>query len=61
MGQLQERMRADLMLAGYSPATREHYLRYARLYTKHFMRAQIGLSAVDRLVEEGLKERGPVV
>jgi len=38
MGQLQDRMTADLMLAGYSPATRESYLRCARLYTRHFMR-----------------------
>jgi integrase/recombinase XerD len=38
MGQLQERMRADLALAGYSPATCAQYLRSARQYTKHFMR-----------------------
>jgi site-specific recombinase XerD len=31
-------MEADLTLAGYTPATREQYLLYARLYTKHFMR-----------------------
>lgn len=38
MGELRDRMEADLILAGYSPLTREHYLRYAFLYTKHFMR-----------------------
>jgi site-specific recombinase XerD len=31
-------MEADLTLAGYSPATREQYLRCARQYTRHFMR-----------------------
>jgi site-specific recombinase XerD len=31
-------MEADLTLAGYSPGTREQYLRSARQYTKHFMR-----------------------
>jgi site-specific recombinase XerD len=31
-------MEADLTLAGYRMGTRKHYLRCARLYTKHFMR-----------------------
>ena len=39
MGQIRERMEADLKLAGYSPSTRKIYLLYARLYTKHFMRS----------------------
>jgi integrase/recombinase XerD len=39
MGELRDRMEADLTLAGYTPATREHYLLYARLYTKHFRRS----------------------
>ena len=38
MGELRSRMEADLILAGYTPATREQYLFYARQYTKHFMR-----------------------
>ncbi len=38
MGQLHDRMEADLTLAGYRESTRRQYLRCARLYTKHFMR-----------------------
>ena len=32
MGQLRDRMEADLTLAGYSPSTRKIYLLYARLF-----------------------------
>jgi integrase/recombinase XerD len=39
MGQLRDRMEADLKLAGYSPLTRKIYLLYARRYTKHFRRS----------------------
>jgi site-specific recombinase XerD len=39
MGQLRERMEADLKLAGYSPSTKKIYLLYARLFAKHFMRS----------------------
>jgi len=38
MGELRDRMEADLTLAGYRKNTREHYLRWARQYTRHFMR-----------------------
>ena len=38
MGQLRQRMEADLRLAGYSPSTRKIYLLYARLFAKHHMR-----------------------
>jgi hypothetical protein len=38
MGQLRERMEADLKLAGYSPQTQKIHLLYARRFTKHFMR-----------------------
>jgi site-specific recombinase XerD len=38
MGQLRDRMTADLRLAGYSPSTCIIYLLYARLFSKHFMR-----------------------
>jgi integrase/recombinase XerD len=39
MGQIRDRMDADLRLAGYSPSTRKIYLVYARLFTKHFMKS----------------------
>lgn len=39
MGQLRDRMEADLKLAGYSPSTRKIYLLYARSFTKHHMRS----------------------
>ena len=39
MGQLRDRMEADLKLAGYSPSTRKIYLLYARLFAKHFKRS----------------------
>jgi len=39
VGQLRDRMEADLKLAGYSPSTCKIYLLYARLYTKHHMRS----------------------
>lgn len=58
MGQLRDRMEADLKLAGYSPATRKVYLLYARLFTKYHMRspAEMGEQEIRRyllhLVEE---------
>jgi site-specific recombinase XerD len=39
MGQLHNRMKADLTLAGYSPSTSQIYLIYARKFAKHFMRS----------------------
>jgi len=39
MGQLRDRMEADLLLAGYSPSTRRIYVGYARLFAKHFRRS----------------------
>jgi hypothetical protein len=49
MGQLRDRMEADLTLAGYSPATQKIYLPYARQYAKHFMRspAEMGEGRFD--------------
>jgi integrase/recombinase XerD len=41
MGQLRDRMEADLRLAGYSPSTRKTYLGYARLFAKHHMRSPV--------------------
>jgi integrase/recombinase XerD len=39
MGQLRERMEADLRLAGYSPSTKKIYLLYAKLFVKYHMRS----------------------
>jgi len=39
MGKLQEQMKADLTLKGYSEHTHEGYLRYLRRFAKHFMRS----------------------
>jgi site-specific recombinase XerD len=39
MGKLQEKMKADLTLKGYSEHTREGYLRYVRRFAKHYMRS----------------------
>ncbi len=39
MGQVRDRMDADLRLAGYSPSTRKIYLLYARQFVKHFKRS----------------------
>lgn len=38
MGELRDRMEADLTLAGYREGTRKKYLGCARLYTRFFMR-----------------------
>lgn len=38
MGQLRDRMEADLILAGRSASTRDHYLNCARAFVKFFMR-----------------------
>jgi site-specific recombinase XerD len=39
MGKLQEQMKADLLLKGYSPYTQNGYLWRCRTFTKHFMRS----------------------
>ena len=39
MGKLQEKMKADLALKGYSEHTHEAYLRYLRGFAKHYMRS----------------------
>jgi site-specific recombinase XerD len=39
MGKLQEKMKADLALKGYSEHTHEAYLRYLRRFAKHYMRS----------------------
>ena len=39
MGQLHDRMAADMKIGGYSPNTQKIYLLYARQFAKHFMRS----------------------
>ena len=39
MGKLQEKMKADLTLKGYSEHTQEAYLRYLGRFAKHYMRS----------------------
>ncbi len=39
MGKLQEQMKADLTLKGYSEYTHKDYLRYLRRFATHFMRS----------------------
>ncbi|MBM4369046.1 MAG: site-specific integrase [Deltaproteobacteria bacterium] len=38
MGILRERMKADLVLGGYSPGTQTEYLRHAERFVAHYMR-----------------------
>jgi hypothetical protein len=38
MGQLRERMEADLKLAGYNPKTQKIYLLHARRFARHAVR-----------------------
>jgi len=47
MGQLHDRMEADLKLAGYSPSTRKIYLLYARRFAAHFMRSPDEMGAEE--------------
>jgi len=47
MGQLRDRMEADLKLAGYSPSTRKIYLLYARLFTKYHMRSPADMGEAE--------------
>jgi len=59
MGQLRERMEADLKLAGYSPSTRKIYLLYARLYAKHFRRtpAEMGEAEIRAYLLHLIEQR----
>lgn len=64
MGQLRDRMEADLRLGGYAPSTRKIYLGYARLFAKYHMRspAQMGEAKIRQyllhMVEEKRISRG---
>jgi site-specific recombinase XerD len=59
MGQFQERMEADLKLAGYSPRTGKIYLLYARQFVKHFMRspAEMGEEEIRAFLLYLIEER----
>jgi len=47
MGQLRDRMEADLEIGGYSPNTREIYLLHARKFVAHFMRSPTEMGAEE--------------
>ncbi len=47
MGQIRDRMDADLRLAGRSGSTRRHYMGCAKLFVKHFMRSPEELGTED--------------
>lgn len=60
MGQLHDRMEADLKLGGYSPGTRKIYLMYARQFAKHFLRspAEMGEEEIRRFLLYRVEEQG---
>jgi integrase/recombinase XerD len=59
MGQLRDRMEADLKLAGYSPSTRKIYLLYSRLFAKYHMRspAEMGEEEIRQYLLHMVEER----
>lgn len=59
MGQLRDRMEADLKLGGYSPSTQKIYLLYARLFVKHHRRspAEMGEPEVRSYLLHLIEER----
>lgn len=59
MGQLYEKMKADLKLRRYSARTEKSYLYYASRFVRHFMRppTELGRDDIGRLLE-ALAERG---
>ncbi len=59
MGQLRDRMEADLRLAGYSPSTRKIYLGYARLFAKYHMRspAEMGEDQIRQYLLHMVEEK----
>jgi len=59
MGQLHDRMKADLKIGGYSPITQKIYLLYARQFAAHFMRspAEMGADEVRQFLLHLLEER----
>lgn len=59
MGQLRDRMEADLRLAGYSPSTRKIYLLYAKLFTKFHIRspAETGEEEIRQYLRHIVEEK----
>ena len=59
MGQLRDRMEADLRLAGYSPSTQKIYLLYAKLFTKYHMRspAEMGEDQIRQYLLHMVEEK----
>ena len=59
MGELQEKMKADFLLRGYSDETVSNYLRYCRHFAKHFMRspAEMGEQEVRSFMLYLVQER----
>jgi site-specific recombinase XerD len=59
MGQLHDRMQADLKIGGYSPITQKVYLLYARKFAAQFMRspAEMGADEVRRFLLYLVEER----
>ena len=59
MGQLHDRMEADLKIGGYSPSTRKIYLLYARKFARHFMQspATLGADEVRQFLVHLLEEQ----
>lgn len=47
MGKLRERMKADLELKGYAPATQSEYLRCAENFVAHYMRSPASLGETE--------------
>ncbi len=59
MGQLREKMEADLKIGGYSEGTRRIYLYYAEKFAAHFRRspAEMGAEEVRRFLLYQVEER----
>jgi len=59
MGQLRDRMEADLKIGGYSPSTRRIYLLYSRKFAGHFMRspAMMGADEVRQFLLHLVEQR----
>ena len=59
MGQLRDRMEADLRLAGYSPSTRKIYLLYGKLFAKYHMRspAEMGEDQIRQYLLHMVEEK----
>jgi integrase/recombinase XerD len=47
MGQLRDRMEADLKIRGYSASTQKIYLLYTRQHAKHFVRSPADMGIDD--------------